>query len=234
MSERDSTCAVEYRPIPGFSSYLVGSDGTTWTSRKSRSGQRTIVVGGVTWTERQNMKTHDGYFRTQMRDDHGKNKTIGVSAAVLLAFVGPRPEGMQCCHNDGNKENNCLENLRWDTHEGNLLDRVRHNMVLCGDRHGSITVSDDMVQTIRNLCAVGFSQRNVAAALDMSQSCVHGIVTGKNRSGTSAHMHAQAVLLPPAERLAWIRGHYGQNGSYAAQDIMWLIEMLDKSAHEQT
>lgn len=45
---------------------------------------------------------------------------------VLLAFVGPCPEGMECCHRDGNPANNRLTNLRWDTLSANRLDRVRH------------------------------------------------------------------------------------------------------------
>ena len=45
---------------------------------------------------------------------------------IMFAFVGPRPDGLECCHNDGNPANNRLENLRWDTLSSNHLDRVRH------------------------------------------------------------------------------------------------------------
>ncbi len=45
---------------------------------------------------------------------------------VLAAFVHPRPEGMEGCHNDGDRENNRLDNLRWDTHSNNQLDMVKH------------------------------------------------------------------------------------------------------------
>lgn len=33
---------------------------------------------------------------------------------------------MECCHNDGNPSNNIVENLRWDTHSGNMMDRTLH------------------------------------------------------------------------------------------------------------
>lgn len=46
-----------------------------------------------------------------------------VSVLVLEAFVGPRPSGMQACHNDSDKDNNRLDNLRWDTPKGNIADR---------------------------------------------------------------------------------------------------------------
>lgn len=49
-----------------------------------------------------------------------------VHQLVLETFVGPAPEGMEACHNDGNPANNWVSNLRWDTHSGNMMDRRRH------------------------------------------------------------------------------------------------------------
>lgn len=49
-----------------------------------------------------------------------------VHILVIEAFVSPRPEGMQACHNDGNNRNNTVENLRWDTASANTYDKVRH------------------------------------------------------------------------------------------------------------
>lgn len=46
--------------------------------------------------------------------------------AVLEAFVGPCPEGMQACHNNGDCADNRLANLRWDTPQGNAQDRIAH------------------------------------------------------------------------------------------------------------
>src|SRR4051812_25448733 len=44
---------------------------------------------------------------------------LGVHCLVLETFVGPRPRGAYGCHNDGNKSNNALSNLRWDTPKSN-------------------------------------------------------------------------------------------------------------------
>lgn len=49
-----------------------------------------------------------------------------VHRLVLEAFVGPCPDGMEACHNDGNWANAELVNLRWDTPSANQHDRVRH------------------------------------------------------------------------------------------------------------
>lgn len=55
-----------------------------------------------------------------------KQNTCRVHRLVLEAFVGPCPEGMECCHNDGNPANNMVGNLRWDTTVGNMLDKAGH------------------------------------------------------------------------------------------------------------
>lgn len=49
-----------------------------------------------------------------------------VHKLVLEAFVGPRPPGLEACHNDGDGMNNRLTNLRWDTHKANMADQFRH------------------------------------------------------------------------------------------------------------
>ena len=48
---------------------------------------------------------------------NGKRNNLYVHRLVLITFVGPCPEGMECCHKDDNPLNNRLENLRWDTQE---------------------------------------------------------------------------------------------------------------------
>lgn len=48
-----------------------------------------------------------------------------IHRLVLEAFVGPCPAGLECCHNDGDRGNATLRNLRWDTRAANTLDAVR-------------------------------------------------------------------------------------------------------------
>lgn len=52
--------------------------------------------------------------------------TARVHILVLEAFVGPRPEGLVGCHDDGDVDNNGVDNLRWDTQQSNVGDVVRH------------------------------------------------------------------------------------------------------------
>lgn len=60
----------------------------------------------------------------------GRSKTGAefplVHKLVLEAFVGPRPPGMEACHNNGDGCDNRLSNLRWDTHRANMADQFEH------------------------------------------------------------------------------------------------------------
>ena len=45
---------------------------------------------------------------------------------VLLAFSGPRNDGLQTRHMDGNPANNTLSNLRYGTAKQNIQDQLVH------------------------------------------------------------------------------------------------------------
>ena len=56
-----------------------------------------------------------------------------VHSLVLEAFVGPCPEGHECCHDNDVPDDNRLGNLSWGTRSKNLLDAVRNGKKAIGD-----------------------------------------------------------------------------------------------------
>jgi hypothetical protein len=66
-----------------------------------------------------------GYLQVKLCRDRAVN-TARVHLLVLLAFVGPRADGLVCRHLDGDSNNNVLSNLRYGTYAENAQDRVRH------------------------------------------------------------------------------------------------------------
>lgn len=67
----------------------------------------------------------DHYSKVRLKVD-GSGRTFNVHALVAAAFMGPRPDGMEVCHNNGDHHDNRAENLRYDTHSANALDIVAH------------------------------------------------------------------------------------------------------------
>jgi hypothetical protein len=56
---------------------------------------------------------------------NGVQVTYKVHRLVLLAHVGPCPDGMEGCHANDQPDDNRLSNLRWDTPDGNMGDRFQ-------------------------------------------------------------------------------------------------------------
>jgi len=118
-----------WRDISDYPNYQVSDRG------RVRSKQRiTIDINGRAMR-----------FNSVIRKQHvGNSKRLAVTLRsggarstsdsklvhhlVLEAFVGPRPHGMEACHNDGNCFHNALANLRWDNREGNVADVYRHGV----------------------------------------------------------------------------------------------------------
>lgn len=56
----------------------------------------------------------------------GAKKRTHVHSIVMRVFVGPRPEGYEVCHCDGNPLNNAVANLRYGTRQENRDDMIAH------------------------------------------------------------------------------------------------------------
>ena len=90
----------------------------------------------------------------RMKHESGKCKTVYAHHIILFAFVGAKPDGLVCCHYDGNALNNELSNLRWDTPESNVADAVRHGTHyrpnLCGDSCHTSKLTNEQIIRIMN------------------------------------------------------------------------------------
>lgn len=81
---------------------------------------------------------------------NGKQEICKPHSLVLKAFVGPRPDGMEGCHNDGNPQNNHISNLRWDTPKSNQADRIAHGTTNRGERCGNAKLTETQIIAIRS------------------------------------------------------------------------------------
>lgn len=67
-----------------------------------------------------------GYLAVKISNGRQGAKTVCVHTLVLTAFVGPRPNGMEACHRNGDPTDNRIENLYWGTRSDNVKDMLRH------------------------------------------------------------------------------------------------------------
>lgn len=110
----------DIRTILNFPDYTITKDGMVWSNLRILLDGRKM---GGKWLQPQDKG--DGHLIISLRLN-GRTHLRQVHRLVLLTFVGPCPEGMECRHLDGNPTNNSLDNLKWGIRSDNLRDRVRH------------------------------------------------------------------------------------------------------------
>ncbi len=185
MAPDQSTSApapVQYRDIPGFPGYRVGDDGSVWSLWKQvgigGGGVRSVV--GDTWHElsRQCRGKPPKNRPTVWLCNGGEVYRRQVSRLVLLAFVGPCPEGMECRHfPDRDPQNNRLDNLRWDTLSANKADRKVHGTTPRGEKNARSRLTEADVLFIRaRYASGGESQLALATAYGVCPSTISSLI----------------------------------------------------------
>jgi hypothetical protein len=166
MSEVHSTTSIEFRPIPGFPGYRISNTGIV---------QSCVPINGrgpltSQWRTLKPRRVHY-YYQVKLYRDHVRHFRK-VHQLVLETFVGPRPEGLWACHNNGNPIDNRVENLRWDTPKANHADRLDHGTHFIGSRNPRAKLSDDDVRTIRERWGAGATQKSLAREYGVSQTLI--------------------------------------------------------------
>ncbi len=165
-----------WQPVLGYEGLYEVSDHGRVRSlpRKSRSGRGYQVYPGRVLTTCAN---GHGYHVVSLSRNNRKT-TRQVHDLVLTAFIGIRPSPQHdACHNDGNKNNNALLNLRWDTKAANQADRKLHGTSGHGEANSYSKLTENDVIAIRSDTR---SQREIANSYGVSQTCISFIKLRKN------------------------------------------------------
>ena len=162
----------EWRDIPGWPGYRVSKCGIV-QSCKIRNGKGFKS----TWTTLQPRRAYDGYISIGLKNVP-KRTFIPIHVIVLTAWVGPRPDGMLACHNDGNKTNNTLKNLRWDTPKGNAQDAVSHGTWIHGEKYPGSKLTDRKVEKMYEMIMAGSTVQEAAAVLEVNKSTLFNVIYG--------------------------------------------------------
>lgn len=114
----------QWLPVVGYEGlYEVSDHGNVrGLDRKVNCNGGTRIQRGTTIVG----EISDKGYRRVLLWRSSQRKKCSVSALVAEAFFGPRPRGMEVCHNNGDSLDNWWGNLRYDTHPANIRDAVQH------------------------------------------------------------------------------------------------------------
>ncbi|MFC4373380.1 NUMOD4 domain-containing protein [Nocardia halotolerans] len=127
MGLPDNRNDEDWFPVPGWDGvYSISRSGRIRSEERAvmrRDGTRQTVRR----KELRPTRNSNGYPCVELCLP-GVRSVRMIHVLLLETFVGPRPPGLQGCHNDDDPENYSLENLRWDTRSENSLDRGRNGI----------------------------------------------------------------------------------------------------------
>lgn len=117
-----------WKDIPGYEGlYQVSNNGKI----KSISHQtKNNPNGGVRMTMGRTLslyKMPNGYLQVQLSKNE-KRRKLYVHRLVAIAFLHNERNFSDVNHIDGNKNNNCVENLEWCSHRSNQIHMVENRM----------------------------------------------------------------------------------------------------------
>lgn len=180
---------IEWRVVPGFPDYEVSDRGVVRRRTKHfRLTTHSVHHIVPQWVRKRRVKRLDGNVTnldymciTLCNAEDRKHKNFLVHRLVLITFCGDPPTILhQAAHNDGDRFNNFLENLRWATAAENQADRKRHGTSNCGSRHGLSKINEDDVHNIRRMLAAGVRCRVIALHFNVSYGAITSIMRGSS------------------------------------------------------
>lgn len=167
-----------WRDIPGYEGrYEVSSRGRVRSldTTITRSNGRSLRVHGRILRPALHEKNR---YRLALPIEGCSNRSFYVSNLVAAAFIGPKPAGCEVCHNDGNRLNDCAENLRYDTPKRNAADRKGHGTHLVGEAVPSAKLSERDVLAIRAAFARGARAADLAGQFDVGANAIRRAALG--------------------------------------------------------
>lgn len=164
-----------WKDIPGYENIYQAS-----TEGRIRSVDRKVADGkGNVRNCKGKILKHgidtDGRYIVGLSKD-GKKKFYRVHVLIPLSFIGNRPDGYHILHANGDKKDNRLENLSYDTPSQNRKDIYRY-----GNKNTQGKLSLEEVLEVRRLYATGnYTQEKLAEMFGIVANSIGKIITGKS------------------------------------------------------
>ena len=181
-----------WKDILGWAGYQVSSLGRVRTFKKMvglgpRKGVK-YVIGDCPTKVMKPQLLHSArkgghLYVTLSREINGVREVKSVALIhrlVLLAFVGPCPDGKEVRHDDGNPTHNWLSNLFYGTHTENMRDMLRHGTARVGELARDAKLKTHQVLEIRERYANGsITQQQLADEYGVGHTIIGSIIHRK-------------------------------------------------------
>jgi len=156
--------------IPGFEGkYSINENGDVLSHKYMRTNSSSILK----------QATIKGYQRVWLQNG-SKGKQFMIHYLMAITFIGPRPQGKQINHIDGNKRNNTEINLEYITASENIKHSFRIGLQSNrGEHHSQSKLNNNKVLDIKQRLLMGETQTSIAASYTVDSSLISHIKSGR-------------------------------------------------------
>lgn len=165
--------------IPDFPGYRIARDGRVFSCHgriRTEGKMRSCLTDR--WLPMKSKPNHNGYQRLQLRRFDGKKRNFLVHVLVATVFHGPKPEGMEVRHLNGDQDDR-PDNLRWGTAVENAEDRRIHGTLAMGEAHSNAKLTESDVVEMLLLATQGLTAYALAKMFRINRSTAKKILERK-------------------------------------------------------
>lgn len=202
---------------------VVGFEGLYQVSNIGRVKSLPKLIHSRTphYTQEKILRSHpkkNGYIGLVLRKNgESINKTLHV--LIAEAFL-QKPLNAECVnHKDGNKANNCVENLEWITFSENIYHAYKHGLKI---KEGCLTI--DEINEVRALSKMGYSNGLLGRFFNVDSNIIYNIIEGNTRD-------LVVYKEPPIGRLQQIRDVLDVDKTYtklSVNDVKEIKRLIGK------
>lgn len=110
---------IEWRDVTDYPGYEISNSGRVRSYLRANGRGKLCPIPHLL-----KRRTSSAGYNTVDLYQRGISARHHVGPLVLTTFVGPRPPGMEACHNNSVPTDDRIGNLRWDTHTSNMRDKL--------------------------------------------------------------------------------------------------------------
>ncbi len=155
-----------WRPVSFNKNYFISDLGRVVSAKENKIKTLKIII------------TTQGYCVVSIFK-HGVKQQFRVHRLVLEAFEGDCPKGMSGSHLNGNRGDNRLTNLVWETLSDNHKRKKEHGTWQGGSNNGKAKINETTAMEIKTLLASGKTIVVTAKKVGVSKDIVANIKQGK-------------------------------------------------------